>query len=457
MRKISKIERSVPVITPKQRVAAYARVSADSERLLHSLSAQVSYYSELIQKNLDWEYVGVYVDQGISGTQVEKRDEFKRLLEECNAGRVDIILTKSISRFARNTVELLESVRHLRNLGIEVRFEKERIHSMSGDGELMMTILASFAQEESRSTSENIKWAVQKGFQEGKPNGGTRILGYRWDGEQYIIIPEEAEIIRFIFSSFQKGISVPVIEMQLEEMGVKSLSSGHLGDSQIRSILRNERYAGDMLLQKYYIEDFITHKEVKNCGELPQYYVAGTHEGIIAREVFQAVQRELDRRREIGVAAHQRSDLTCFTSKLVCAKCGRKYHRKTIHNQIKDNYYVWKCHTKAIKGEQCDNCNIRESHLIEFAAEVLGLDEFDENTFREKIDQVLVIEPRDLIFHFKDGHTEQRHCVLSGHKDYWTPEMKARHSAFMSKENVRRWEERQRGNSKKCDSDTSND
>ena len=169
MRKINRIEPSAPVMPTRKKVAAYARVSEEKGRTLHSLSAQVSFYSKYIQTHREWEYAGVYADEGISGS-TENRDEFKRLLEDCDAGKIDIVLTKSISRFARNTVDLLETVRHLRDIGVEVRFEKENINSMSGDGELMLSILASFAQEESRSTSENVKWAIRRNFQKGKPN-----------------------------------------------------------------------------------------------------------------------------------------------------------------------------------------------------------------------------------------------------------------------------------------------
>mgnify|MGYP000446792924 FL=1 len=193
MPNLRKIEAAVPIIREKKKVAAYARVSMQSERMLHSLSAQVSYYSGLIQKNPDWEYAGVYADDFISGTNTVKRDEFKRMLADCEAGKIDIILTKSISRFARNTVDLLETVRHLKDLGVEVRFEKERIRSMDGDGELMLTILASFAQEESRSISDNVKWGIRKRMQNGIPNGHFRIYGYRWEGDELVIVPEEAE------------------------------------------------------------------------------------------------------------------------------------------------------------------------------------------------------------------------------------------------------------------------
>ena len=179
MAKIRKIEQTVPAIAPRKKVAAYARVSVESERMSHSLSAQVSYYSALIQRNPDWKYAGVYADYGISGTGTARRDEFRKMVEDADAGKIDIILTKSIQRFARNTVDLLETVRHLKSIGVEVRFEKEGISSMSGDGELMLTILASFAQEESRSISDSVKWGIRKRMAEGIPNGRFRVYGYR--------------------------------------------------------------------------------------------------------------------------------------------------------------------------------------------------------------------------------------------------------------------------------------
>ena len=185
-----------------EKVAAYARVSMESDRMMQSLSSQISYYSELIQKNPQWQYVGVYADNFISGTSTDKRTEFQRLVADCEAGKIDIVLTKSISRFARNTVDLLETVRRLKELGIEVRFEKERINSLSEDGELMLTLLASFAQEESRSISENIRWATQKRFEQGIPNGKFRVYGYRWEGDQLVPVPEEAAIVKRIFQNF---------------------------------------------------------------------------------------------------------------------------------------------------------------------------------------------------------------------------------------------------------------
>ena len=223
MRKISKIEPTMPAVAAKKKVAGYARISMESERMHHSLSAQISYYNALIQKKPEWEFAGVYADDGISGTGTAKRSEFLRMLADCEAGKIDIILTKSIQRFARNTVDLLETVRHLKNIGVEVRFEKENINSMSGDGELMLSILASFAQEESRSISENVKWGTRKRFEQGIPNGRFQIYGYRWEGDHLVVEPEEAKIVKMIFDDFLKGLSAESTEKKLEEMGGKIL------------------------------------------------------------------------------------------------------------------------------------------------------------------------------------------------------------------------------------------
>ena len=205
MAKITKVEQKMPTIKAKKKVAAYARISMESERMHHSLSAQISYYNALIQKKPEWEFAGVYADDGISGTGIAKRTEFQRMLADCEAGKINIILTKSIQRFARNTVDLLETVRHLKDIGVEVRFEKENINSMSGDGELMLSILASFAQEESRSISENVKWGTKKRFEQGIPNGHFQIYGYRWEGDHLVVEPEEAKIVKLIFDNFMNG------------------------------------------------------------------------------------------------------------------------------------------------------------------------------------------------------------------------------------------------------------
>lgn len=296
MREVSKVKPSAPIMTRKKRVAAYARVSLDSERLMHSLLAQVSYYSEYIQKNPQWIYAGVYADEGISGTRMEKRDEFNRMMKDCDEGMIDIILVKSISRFARNTVDLLNAVRHLKALGIEVRFEKENINSMSNDGELMLSILASFAQEESRSISENVKWGTRKRFEQGIPNGRVRTYGYRWEGDTLVVVQEEAETVKRIYAEFIGGKVPRAIAKGLNDDGITTRMGCKWSDFGIRTILNNITYTGNMLLQKVFVDDPITKHRKTNRGELPRYFVENTHEAIIDKIEFDKVQSEFERR-----------------------------------------------------------------------------------------------------------------------------------------------------------------
>ena len=231
---VRKIEAAAPAPVKLKRVAAYARVSMETERLNHSLSAQVSYYSELIQKHPGWVYAGVYADDGISGTKVN-RPEFQKMLAECEAGNIDIVLTKSISRFARNTVDLLETVRHLKELGIEVQFEKEHISSLSDDGELMLSLLASFAQEESRSISDNVKWGQRKRMEQGIPPGHFRVYGYHWEGDTLVPTPEEAVIVKRIFQNFLDGKSRLETEREFAAEGITTRDGCRWVDSNINA------------------------------------------------------------------------------------------------------------------------------------------------------------------------------------------------------------------------------
>ncbi|MDO4553909.1 MAG: recombinase family protein [Lachnospiraceae bacterium] len=430
MPKISKIEPTVPAIKQRKKVAAYARVSMQSERMMHSLSAQISYYSKLIQKNPDWEYAGVYADDFISGTNTVKRDEFKRMLADCEEGKIDIILTKSISRFARNTVDLLETVRHLKSMGIEVRFEKENINSMSGDGELMLSILASFAQEESRSISENIRWATKKRFEKGIPNGKFRIFGYRWDDDQLVIEPEEAEIVKRIFKNFLDGKSRLETEKEFAAEGITTRDGCRWVDSNIKVVLTNITYTGNLLLQKEYIEDPITKRRKKNRGELPQYFVENTHEPIIDMETFQYVQDEIARRKELGALANKSLNTCCFTGKIKCPHCGQSYmHNKRTKNGNMQEY--WNCGSKKKKkvGDGCPvGGTINHKNMVKVCAEVLGLQEFDEEIFLREVDHIDVPRKYTLEFHMADGRVIKKDCPNTGHKDCWTAEYRAKTS-----------------------------
>ncbi|MCR5599524.1 MAG: recombinase family protein [Ruminococcus sp.] len=284
---------------PKKRVAAYARVSVNNDPMMRSVEAQVSYYSKLIQSNPDWIYAGVYADKGISGTGIKQRHSFQEMIQACEEGSIDIILCKSISRFARNTVDLLNTIRHLRELGVEVQFEKEHISSLSKEGEFMLTILASFAQEESRSISENVKWGIRKRYAKGEYTiSHQHVLGYRYDPElkNYVIIPEEAAIVREIITMYLDGKSTGDILKKLKAEGKQTTFGKQFEYERIHVILSNEIYTGNRLLQKSYVESHLTKKQKKNKGELPQFLCSGTHEAIIDQETFDRVQEEKKRR-----------------------------------------------------------------------------------------------------------------------------------------------------------------
>lgn len=437
---ISRIEPAKPIEVRRKRVAAYARISMISDRLSHSLSAQVSHYSKLIQQHSEWEYAGVFVDNGLSGGSSENRREFQRMLDECEKGNIDIILTKSVSRFARNTVDTLSIVRHLKDIGIEVKFEKEGISSFSEDGELMLSLFASFAQEEIFSLSENVKWGTRKRFEKGIPNGHFQIYGYRWEDDHLVVQPDEARIVRLIYDNFLKGLSAETTEKQLEQMGVKSYKGMHFCNTSIRHILKNVTYTGNMLLQKEYVVDPLTGKSKINHGELPQYWVENTHEAIIPMETYQAVQAEIQRRRELGALANWSINTSVFTSKIKCPHCNRSYvrSRNTKKSHTSD---TWICGTRKEKkvGAGCPvSGSINHANMVKACTEVLGLDEFDEEVFQEKIDHIEVPESYTLTFIMKDGTTVTRACPNTGHKDCWTPEYREAFGKFRMGKNYRK-------------------
>lgn len=438
MRNVRKIEQTNPVLPKRKRVAAYARVSTDTERLSHSLSAQVSYYSDLIQHNPEWEYVGVYADNGITGTKLSGRPEFERLLQDCEAGKIDIILTKSISRFSRNTVDLLAVVRRLKELGIEIRFEKERINSLSGDGEVMLTLLASFAQEEVTSLSNNVKWAARKRMAQGIPNGHFRIFGYRWEGDELVVVPEEAAIVKRIFQNFLDGKSRVETEREFAEEGILSMYGCKWQDSNLKNVLTNITYTGNLLLQKEFIEDPISKRRKKNKGELPQYLVENHHEAIIDPSVFEFVQDEMTRRKELGPLANKSLNISCFTGKLKCSKCGKSYVHTPRKNKSKysstyemgGKYGVWICDSKKGKSS-CHMKDIPERILRNVCADVLGIEQFSEDIFSEQIERIDVLEDSVLSFRFVDGHEEQRVWESTAKKDCWGDTQKDLQRAWM--------------------------
>ena len=309
MPEVKKLVRPEPGFV-KQRVAAYARVSRETPALRHSLSAQVDYYTSLIRRNPAWELAGVYVDAGLTGTSIRARPEFQRLIKDSRAGKIDLVLTKSVSRFARNTVELLATVRDFKTWGVEVRFETEGINTMSGEGELMLTLLASFAQEESLSLSRNVKWAIDKKYREGRPHAHQKLFGYRWQGEERVIVPEEAELVRFIFDSYTGGKSVAWIVDELSSQGRRGARGRPFTRSGVWTILSNEEYTGCLILQQSY--NHRPRKSKRNRGEVAMYLVEDHYPAIITGEQFDraaAIRKQRQNRRRMTAPAENGREL----------------------------------------------------------------------------------------------------------------------------------------------------
>lgn len=349
----------------KRKVAAYARVSTDSEEQKTSYDAQVDYYTHYIQKRADWEFVGIYTDEGISATNTKYREGFNRMIADALDGQIDLIVTKSISRFARNTVDSLTAIRKLREKGIEVYFEKENIYSLDSQGELMLTIMSSLAQEESRSISENVTWGQRKRMADGKVSlPYSHFLGYRKGTDDVPeIVPEEAEIIRMIYRSFMLGKTPNRIAEDLTFMKIPTPSGKEVwARSTVESILTNEKYRGSALLQKSFTVDFLTKKKKVNEGELTQFYIEESHEAIIPPEEFEMVQAEFARRKALGKAYNCKS---IFTARLVCECCGGYFGSKVWHSTSKYRRTVWQCNKKFKNGDKCTTPHLYEDYIKE--------------------------------------------------------------------------------------------
>ena len=399
-------------------MAAYARVSCGSDAMLQSLSAQVSYYSAFIQKRRDWEYVGVYADEAETGTK-DSRGEFQRMLADCRVGKVDIILTKSVSRFARNTVTLLETVRELKLYGVDVWFERENIKSLSGNGELMLTILASFAQEESRSASENVKWRIRKKFEKGEPNGMRLMYGFNVADGVVTVNEEQADVIRMIFSYYIGGMGSRLIANKLNSMNIPAYHGGPWNQGTIINIIQNEKMIGDSRLQKQFVTDHLSKKTVENTGQLPQYYVVGTHPAIVEKDVFEKAQIIMKERARDG--SGKRDWTHPFRQKIVCSTCGGNYIRRAANYRT-----LWMCGTYAKYGKShCNAKAIPEQVIMDAATKLLKLDEFDATAFRKNIKEIRAASDT-LTFIFIDGREEI--CLWQYPQRRWTPEMRERMS-----------------------------
>ena len=351
------------------RVAAYCRVSTTLEQQEGSYEAQVSYYTEKIKNNPNWKNAGIYADDGKSATNTKKRDDFNAMIEDCMAGKIDMVLTKSVSRFARNTVDSLQTIRKLKEKNIAVYFEKENINTLDGTGELLITILSSQAQEESRNLSENTKWGITRRYENGIISiNHKKFMGYTKDEDgELIIVPEEAEIVRRIFRMYLEGSSILEITRALEKEKIKTATGKdkwHPGV--IEKMLVNEKYMGDALLQKTYTVDFLTKKRVKNNGIVPQYYIEDNHEAIIPKELFYKVQEEKARRASLNKSVVTRKanklkkEKSKFSSKyalteiLVCSECGHPYRRQ-VWSKYGQKSAVWRCENRLKNGAKA-NC-----------------------------------------------------------------------------------------------------
>lgn len=345
------------------RVAAYARVSTDHEDQQSSLVAQTEYYKKLISERPGWQFVQVYVDDGISGLRTEHREGFNRMIEDCLAGAIDLVLTKSISRFARNTVDSVSTIRKLKEKGIAVFFEKENIYTMDSKGEFLLTIMSSLAQEESRSISENVTWGQRKRLADGKTSlAYSRFLGYDKGKEKYemVVNEEQAVTVRRIFFMFLQGYTAHSISKILTDEGVPTSCGCDVWYARtIQSILQNEKYKGDALLQKEFTVDFLTRKLKKNEGELPQYYVKEDHEPIISPWLFDYVQKRL---KERGDVPGRYSGVTVLSSKLECGVCGSMYTPRPWHSTSYNNL-VWQCRNRTKKGPKCPTHNVYDRLL----------------------------------------------------------------------------------------------
>ena len=398
----------------KKRVAAYARVSTNSEEQLTSYEAQVKHYTEYIQskEHTDhWQFVDVYTDKGITGTSTAKREGFNRMIQDALAGKIDLIITKSVSRFARNTVDTLTTIRKLKEHGVEVYFEEQNIYTMDGKGEVLLTIMSSIAQEESRNISENVTWGMRKRFADGKVSMPYKqFMGYRRSKSGTPeIVEAEAQIIRTIFRRFLEGATPAIIARELNLAGIpcpsrKSLlgedeieaakarkKTARWSPSTIESILTNEKYKGDAILQKTYCTDYIKKTFVVNDGsEIPKYYAQNSHPAIISAEVFDLTQMEVEWRRRLKGSYSGKS---CFASRIVCSDCGAFYGSKVWHSTDEYRRMIWRCNNKYEGDKKCSTPHVTQDELEKAFVSVLQkvISEKKEifSICREVLDEVL--------------------------------------------------------------------
>ncbi|MFH5881889.1 recombinase family protein [Liberiplasma polymorphum] len=416
-KKITKID-ALSKLAAKKRVAAYARVSSGKDAMLHSLSAQVNQYKKLIQENPEWLFVGVYADEALTGTK-DSRTEFQQLLKDCRAGKIDMIITKSISRFARNTVTLLKTVRDLNAINVDVFFEEQNIHSISSDGEMVLTLLASFAQEESRSVSDNMKWRIKKEFENGILWGGRSSLGYKLVNKQFIVTPEEAKVVKLIYQLYIDGHGADSICKTLDLKGIEPMYTKKWGHSSIMKILKNRNYTGDLILQKTYRENHLTKRQIINTGELDKYFIKDNHEAIISREIFEKAQKIRKKRANKNKPHSPRLDYP-FLCKVKCGICGSSYTRKIMRQKL-----VWLCSLSVKMGQKVCNAKlVPDNIIVEASNHVLNMEQYDDAIFNSRVNRIIVMPNRNLEFHMKDDSIMNYHWEHPSRSKSWTHEMK---------------------------------
>jgi site-specific DNA recombinase len=358
----------------KKKVAAYCRVSTSSEEQLESYTNQVNHYTQYIQSNSEWDLVDIFADEGITGTNTKNRTQFNRMIHEAEHGKIDLILVKSISRFARNTLDLLKHVRNLKSYGVAVLFERENINTLDTTGEVLLTILSSLAQDESRNISENSRWGILRGFNEGKVFcNTTRFLGYDKDKNGELVINEaEAEIVRRIYEEYLEGKSYQAIANGLMRDKIKTVTGGDKWwDSSITTILTNEKYYGALLQQKTVTVDFLSHKRVKNHGQEQKYLIEDNHEPIITKEMFELVQDEKERRAYLkGNIMGDRKKYSSkypLSGKVFCGCCNANFKRRTWNSNNLSKKVVWQCRTYVNEGKEACEAKAVDEYVLQDA------------------------------------------------------------------------------------------
>jgi site-specific DNA recombinase len=366
-----RIANNMPINLTRKRVCAYCRVSNDEYGQISSFDLQVKYYTDFITSNSRWEFAGVYADYGKSGTSTKKRTEFMHMIEDCRRGKIDLILTKSVTRFARNTLDCMNYVRELRGLmpPVGIYFEKEKINTLDQKNEILLTILSSLAQEEARNISENVKWGIQKRFQAGKPRCPTNfLLGYDKDEHGNLIInAEEAVTVHRVFREYMEGKGAKLIAQELKADGIIS-GRGKVtwGKSSILHMLKNERYCGDVLMQKIFTVDFLTHKTKENKGQLPQYYIENHHPAIIPKDEWNEVQTEINRRHQLVATKdcsirQGYSSVSVMSNRLFCGNCGQPLNRYSVglkKDGKMERFPAWRCRATSKKSRIKAGCEL---------------------------------------------------------------------------------------------------